>query len=177
MKELSYKKNDIIFKQGDAAREMYYINSGKVGIYIQYGEASQRLLVELDTGKYFGEMAIIDDMPRSATAVVSEDALLTAIDRDTFRDFISEHPQIAVEIMQSLSERLRALTFDFMDACKAIAESMEENGKIKKPGLLERLKKYSDMYVESATIIDKETGERVYVGNTYFGDTYNGMMF
>jgi len=177
MKELSCKKNDIIFKTGDVAQEMYYVNSGKIGIYVNYGEPTQRALVELTAGMYFGEMAIIDDMPRSASAVVIEDALLTSIDRETFNDFIAQHPQIAVEIMQNLSGRLRALTVDFMDACKAIYEAMEENSKIKKPGLLQRLKKYSDLYVESTIITDKETGQDIHIGNSYFGDTYNGMMF
>ena len=177
MKELRCKSGDVIFKQGDAGGEMYLVNAGAVGIFVNYGEESQRLLVELQYGKYFGEMAIIDDMPRSATAVAQSDVIMTAIDRETFNEFISTHPQIAVEIMQNLSGRLRALTVDFMDACKAICESMEENQKINKPGLFKRLKKYSDMYVESSTILDKETGERVYVGASYFGDTHNGMMF
>ncbi|MBQ1436014.1 MAG: cyclic nucleotide-binding domain-containing protein [Clostridia bacterium] len=177
MKELAFKKDDVIFRQGDKGAEMYYINSGKVGIYIEYGTPRQRLLAEIATGDYFGEMAIIDNMPRSATAAVTEDALITSIDSDTFHQFIGEHPQIAIEIMTNLSLRLRSLTVEFMEACRTISESMEETGHIKKKGLRERLKKYSDMYVQSATIIDKETGEEIYVGNGYFGESYNGMMF
>ena len=177
MTELSFKKNDVIFRQGDKGKEMYYINSGKVGIFIEYGTPRQRMLAEIETGDYFGEMALIDNMPRSAAAVVTEDALVTAIDSDTFHQFIGEHPQIAVEIMTNLSKRLRSLTAEFMEACRTIAESMDETGHIKKKGLRERLKTYSDMYVQSATIVDKDTGEEIYVGNAYFGESYNGMMF
>ena len=87
MKELAFKKDDVIFRQGDKGAEMYYINSGKVGIYIEYGTPRQRLLAEIATGDYFGEMAIIDNMPRSATAAVTEDALYEAMNTNRQIEF------------------------------------------------------------------------------------------
>ena len=68
----TYKKGQVIFKEGDKAECMYDIRWGSVGIYANYGTKEEKLLTKLSTEEFFGEMGLIDDQPRSATAVALE---------------------------------------------------------------------------------------------------------
>ncbi len=70
----SFKQGEVIFKQWDSATELYVIQSGRVGI--QFGN---RLLDTLEEHNIFGEMALIDNSPRSATAVASTDVVLVPV--------------------------------------------------------------------------------------------------
>jgi len=65
----SYKKGEIIFKQGDPADCMYDIRWGSVGIYLNYGTSDEKMLAQLRGDDIFGEMGLVDEAPRSATAV------------------------------------------------------------------------------------------------------------
>ena len=63
MKEVSFKKGDVIFREGEEGKFFYYIKSGKVGIYAAYGQDEGECLTSLDAGAYFGEMAVIEAIP------------------------------------------------------------------------------------------------------------------
>lgn len=153
MKNLSYKQGTVIFKEKDAGNVMYSIKSGKVGIYISYNQDGEKLLVELEAGKYFGEMAVIDNMPRSATAVALTDVDLLEISGDIFDEFISQNPGFGIEIIQNLSQRIRSLTGDYMEACKTLAEfASDESNKSKKEGLWAKIKKFADFYYANENI-------------------------
>lgn len=142
----TFKMGDVIFHQGDEGNQMYAINSGQVGIYVNYGKDNERCLVELGEGRYFGEMAMIEDMPRSATAVAFEETQLTVISKADFICYIADHSDVAVSIMTQLSGRLRTLTSDYVDVCKTMAEAVAEGMTAKKPSLWEKMKKYAEDY-------------------------------
>jgi CRP/FNR family cyclic AMP-dependent transcriptional regulator len=98
-----FKAGDVIFKQGDAAAEFYVIQSGKVDIRL-----GNRLLGTLSDHDIFGEMALIDAAPRSATAVASTDVKLVPVGEKQFLFLISRTPHFALNIMRVLARRLRA---------------------------------------------------------------------
>lgn len=150
-----FKKDDIIFKQGDAADCMYDIVSGKVGIYVNYGTENEKLLTELEAGKFFGEMGIMDSAPRSATAVALEDdTKLEIITADSFSEYVGSNPDKMLVIMKQMSSRIRGLTADYLDACKTVAEMQEaeEKGSEKPKGLIAKIKKYMLEYSEASQI-------------------------
>lgn len=149
MSTVSVKKGEIIFKAGDVGASMFEVSTGKVGIYANYGETGEKCLIELEAGGHFGEMSVIEDLPRSATAIALEDTVMDKIDKEDFADFIKLNPSVATEIMKNLSGRLRALTGDYMDACKTLSEVMNEDNKPKKMGLWEKIKKYAAVYAET----------------------------
>ena len=129
MNTKTYKKGEIIFRQGDAADTMYDILWGSVGIYLGYGTDEEKKLTELSGNDLFGEMGLIDRAPRSATAVALEDRTqLGEIDESDLGRLFSEKPAKVLMIMQQLSNRLRKLTKDYMEACRAAAdiEKIEE---------------------------------------------------
>lgn len=150
--ERTFKKDQVIFSQGDSGSTMYVIKSGKIAIRLNNGKPGEKTLVELEAPKYFGEMAILEAKPRSASAVVLEDAVVDEIDKEEFQTLIASHPEVAYEIMANLSARLRSVTSELFEACKAIAESLDEQGEEavpKKEGLLAKLKRYAKAYNDS----------------------------
>ncbi len=98
-------KGEIIFKEGDLGEEMYFIRKGKVKIS-KGEEANEKVLAILKDGDFFGEMALIDGSPRSATATAIEDTDLLIIDKESFTAKINENPLIAY-VMEVLTKRLR----------------------------------------------------------------------
>ena len=139
----SFEKGAIIFTEKSVESSMYIVVSGKVGIYANYGKANETLLTELEPGKYFGELAVIDGMPRSATAVAAEETVVTEIKSEDFEAFVRENPEKVIPIFQNLCNRLRELSNEYVDACAAVAEYVEAE-KAEKPmskRLLEKIKK------------------------------------
>lgn len=100
-----YPAGTILFKEGDGGREMYVIQQGKVKITRKVG-AKEALLAVIPPGEFFGEMAIINNKPRSATATVTEDSQLLVIDGRTFEAMIRGNAEIAVRMIKRLADRL-----------------------------------------------------------------------
>ena len=98
-----FKAGDVIFKEGDLAQELFIIQSGEVEIRL-----GNRVLETLPAYSIFGEMALIDNAPRSATAVAASDAKLVPIGEKQFLFLISNTPHFALNVMRVMAWRLRA---------------------------------------------------------------------
>jgi CRP/FNR family transcriptional regulator, cyclic AMP receptor protein len=96
-----------LFRAGDDGDAMYLIESGRVRIAITDDDQREIVLAELARGDFFGEMAIIDGKKRSADAVISEDARLAVLSRDSFLRFIRNNPMVALEMLSATFSRLR----------------------------------------------------------------------
>jgi len=97
------KAGDIIFREGDPAQELFVIQSGQVEI-----RTGNRLLATLSTHDIFGEMALIDPAPRSATAVAATDIKIVPVGEKQFLFLVSRTPHFALNVMRVLARRLRA---------------------------------------------------------------------
>jgi hypothetical protein len=98
--------DEIIFREGDLGTEMYIIQEGKVEILKQFRGENQQLAV-LGQGDFFGEMSILEDQPRAATARALTDVGLLQINGTTFDQMLRKNPEVAVRMMRKLSRRLR----------------------------------------------------------------------
>lgn len=96
----------ILFHENDPGEEMFIIQTGKVKIGKKVRNVEKTLVV-LGKGEFFGEMAILNDKPRSATAEVLEDSEILVIDRKTFETMIRGNAEIALRIIKKLSARLQ----------------------------------------------------------------------
>lgn len=96
----------VVFREGDAGNEMYVIQSGKVNITKRSRDV-EKVLVTLGVGAFFGEMAIINQKPRSASAIVLEDARLLVIGPKTFEAMIRGNSEISVRMIKILAQRLQ----------------------------------------------------------------------
>ena len=97
-----FKAGEVIFKQGDAAQELFIIQSGEVEIRL-----GNRLLETLTQYGIFGEMALIDAAPRSATAVAATDVKVVPVGEKQFLFLISNTPHFALNMMRAMARRLR----------------------------------------------------------------------
>src|SRR5262249_17963358 len=100
-----YPKGTVLFREGEQGKEMFVIQTGKVTISRKVRDLDTNLAV-LGPGELFGEMAIISNRPRNATATISEDAKILVIDHKTFEAMIRGNAEIAVRIIKQLAERL-----------------------------------------------------------------------
>jgi len=100
-----FSKGIVLFKEGEPGKEMFVIQSGKVAITKSVRDVEKTLAV-LGPGEFFGEMAIISNKPRNASANVLEDARLLVIDPKTFEAMIRGNAEIAVRMIKKLAERL-----------------------------------------------------------------------
>lgn len=96
-----------IFDIHDPCDEMYIVMSGKIGISLNEDPTITQFVGEIGSGECFGEMGLLDDMTRSATAHVVEDGILLCLARDKLRGLIISYPELAFGLLRSLSLRLR----------------------------------------------------------------------
>lgn len=101
-----FPEGTVIFREGDVGNEMYVIQSGKVNITKRSRDV-EKVLVTLGPGAFFGEMAIINNKPRSASAVVVDAARLLVIGPKTFDAMIRGNTEIAVRMIKILAQRLQ----------------------------------------------------------------------
>lgn len=99
----SFAAGETIFREGDPATELFVIKSGRVGIM-----AGNRLLDTLEEANVFGEMALIDTAPRSATAVAVTDVQVVPVSEKQFLFMVGQTPFFALNVMRVLARRLRA---------------------------------------------------------------------
>ncbi len=104
----------VLFQEGDKGEEMYIIQSGRVKISKRI-RGVEKTLATLEKGEFFGEMAILNDKPRSASAETIEECEMLVIDRKTFDALIRGNVEIAVRFIKRLADRLRE-TNDQMEA-------------------------------------------------------------
>ena len=150
----TYKKDEVIFRQGDFARTIYRILSGSVGIYVAYETENQKQLTTLQEGDFFGEMGMIEAYPRSATAVALEDGTkLEEIGEKEFSDYFKDKSGELLQIMRQISKRLRDRTEDYQEACRALDELQKTSGGKGKRGksLLDKIKEMIFYYDEAMT--------------------------
>ena len=103
-----FKAGDVVFREGDEAKELFVIKSGQVRIQI-----SNRTVTELGQDSIFGEMALIDSEPRSATVVAITDVELVPVSEKQFLFLVSQTPYFALKVMRVLAQRLRVTNKTF----------------------------------------------------------------
>jgi hypothetical protein len=105
--EVDFAANEVIFEQGQAAHHLYVLARGKVEVFYRV-DSQEFPVAHLGEKECFGEMAVMDEAPRSASVRALEPTLVLKIDRESFHELILERPQIAFAIFKILSARLRA---------------------------------------------------------------------
>lgn len=97
----------MIFAQGDAGTAMYIVASGNVNIYLPSSVSHRISLNDIARGEYFGELALFDDKPRSASALATTDTVLLELRRATLESYLERRPRAALAILRVMGERLR----------------------------------------------------------------------
>ncbi|MBQ8947736.1 MAG: cyclic nucleotide-binding domain-containing protein [Lachnospiraceae bacterium] len=151
MTEVQFKKGEVIFYEGDDGKSLYQVIDGTVGIYVNFGDDNEQKLTEIKKGGFFGEMAVIEAYPRSATAVAIDDVKALEILSGEVNDYLKSEPEKIIDIMKHLSSRIRALTDDYSEVSATIKELKpgEQDSSERSEGLIARIKKFADVYKNS----------------------------
>jgi CRP-like cAMP-binding protein len=116
MRPRTYARDEVIYLQGDIGTAFYVIATGRVKIGLTSPDGKELILRRLGPGDFHGELALLDDQPRSADAIATEPSVLLVLRRDAFRQFLAEHPAVATKLLATLSRYLRANTELIQDA-------------------------------------------------------------
>jgi len=107
LESIDCKAKTRLFRAGDEGDAMYVIERGKVRICVQGTDGRDMTLTEFSRGDFFGEMALLGGQRRSADAIVAEDARLAVLSREHFLSFVRSSPEVALELLTALANRLR----------------------------------------------------------------------
>jgi signal transduction histidine kinase len=125
--EVQFKKDEIIFEEFTIGDIFYIILEGEVVIYKHLTDTVESKYAELDALKpysYFGEMSLVDEFPRSASAKTSKDSKLLALKKDDFVVICMKHPKVIFNLIKTVSSRLRNTNQKFVEIIdKLIKES------------------------------------------------------
>jgi CRP/FNR family transcriptional regulator, cyclic AMP receptor protein len=107
-----YELHDSIFKEGEPGDKIYFIVSGTVNVFIGTG-LNRRELWTLNPGDIFGEMALLDELERTASVVASSRTHVVALDRDIFYHLIGNYPILAKKVIELMGHRMRKMDTQF----------------------------------------------------------------
>ncbi len=105
----------VIFSAGDPGDGFYVVESGRVQIVANVAQGGQRVLATIGPGDFFGEMAVVDDAPRSASAVAELETRAFFLGRDKLLQLLGRRPELALNIIREFSIRMRALNNKYVD--------------------------------------------------------------
>ncbi len=105
----TFDAGEEIISEGDSDRRLFVVVHGSVDVIKGRGLRNERKLCTLGPRNYFGEMALIDDLARSASVVAKETTEVLSLDQRDFRKEIESNPEVAFQLLKELSQRVRAL--------------------------------------------------------------------
>jgi len=114
----TYSDGEIIFREGDAGDALYVIQSGKINI-TKKTTSGELVIATLQSGEIFGDMALFDRLPRSATARASGNARILTVDKKKLFSTIGRDPTLMFKLLESMSQRIRKLDDELMKLKKS----------------------------------------------------------
>jgi len=103
-----FRKGTLLCREGDPGREMFIIQKGKVQVRKKVGPG-EKILAELGDGEFFGEMALLEGLNRSATVEALADSKILVINPEAFETLLKNNPEIALKMLKKMASRLRNL--------------------------------------------------------------------
>ena len=107
MKQEHFARGDVIFDEGDQGDKLYAVVEGKIKLARTAPDGRENLQAVLGPGEMFGELSLFDPKPRTAGAVAVTDSVLASLAHDALRPWITGRPDVAVQLLQALAQRLR----------------------------------------------------------------------
>lgn len=113
--KVSYKPGDYIFFEGDIESHFYIIENGIVQIYTKSADGKRINICEINSGESFGEFALLDQKPRSASAQAITDVTLVRVSAQGYEELLQDLPVWAVSMLRSFADRLKKMTKTIKD--------------------------------------------------------------
>lgn len=143
--ERTFKNGEVIIKEGDMGGSFFWLSKGSAHVYANQGSKDPLKLGTIEEGEFFGEMAILEAYPRSASVIAKGPVEVVEIPGDEMKGFFEANPDTIVELMKHLGSRIKSMTRDYEDA-RALLKQMQEADEGKKKSLFSKIKKHMDVY-------------------------------
>ena len=106
----NYPRNAVVISEGDEATSMFIIASGSVKVYHTEADGKETILNSQGPGQHFGELALVDDAPRSASVMTQETSRLLVLSKAAFKECLEESPEVGYHLVRALARQVRRLT-------------------------------------------------------------------
>ena len=159
--EKTFKNGETIINEGEVGNSFFRLLEGKAYVFSNFGKKDQMQLAMLETGEYFGEMAIIETNPRSATIIAKGNVTVIEIPADELNKYFEKNPDQIIVLMCLLGKRVAAMTKDYNDAQKLLKDLKEADDKKKSGSLFSKIKKYIDLYQSNKDKLDEPVVEEL----------------
>ena len=143
--EKTFKKGEIIIKEGDVGKSFFKLLEGKAGVYADYAKKNPFRLGFLNAGEFFGEMSILEAYPRSATIVAETAVTAIEIPGDGMTSYFKENPDQIIELMKHLGSRIETMAADYAES-QVLLKQLKDSDEAKKKSLFSKIKKHIDTY-------------------------------
>ena len=142
----AFNNGEVIINEGDTGSSVFRIVEGSADVIAEYGKKEPFRLAVLKAGDYFGEMAIFEEFPRSATVVASgNNVRVLEIPGNELNQFFAENPDVILELITHLEKKISAMTNDY-DEAQTLLKKLKDAGAGKKESLFSKIRKHIDMY-------------------------------
>lgn len=142
-----FARNELIFQENEEGNALFIILQGKVKVCLMRSDGKEAILAILRQKEYFGEMALLDNQPRSASVVALEPTWLLILTRQNFVQLVTDNPQLIKTMILELAGRLRKANqkiagLAFLDAigrvCGVLTQTADESGEKTEEGIIVR---------------------------------------
>ena len=146
LSEKIYKNGEEIIKEGDIGKSFFLLTEGKAGVYTNYEKDTPFRIAVIDPGEYFGEMAILEAYPRSASVIAIGNVHAIEIPADEMHLFFEENPEQILELITHLSNRIQLMTDDYNESQKLLKEVRSAETDKKSDSFFSKIKKHISFY-------------------------------
>ncbi len=153
--EKSFRNGEVMIREGDTGRTFYRILEGSATVYSNLEKKDQMRLGKLNEGEYFGEMAILEDYPRSASVVAVGDVRLLEIPESDMNEYFTEDPDRMVDLVKHIGNRIRNMTADYGEAKSLLDQLRRSDAARKDKSLFSKIKKHIDLYQSNKSDLSK----------------------
>ena len=178
--EKTFNDGEIIIREGDTGNTFFQLLGGKAAVYKNYGKDDEVQIAIFEPGQYFGEMAVIENYPRSATVVALGEAQVVEIAAEELNDYFTQNPEKIISIMEVFGSRIKKMTDDCNEAKKALDDARRTNSKDKYLGFFAQMAQQSIYLTSKNFRLERPSAEELreasrLVSNQNAGDgeTYN----
>ncbi|MBR1905520.1 MAG: cyclic nucleotide-binding domain-containing protein [Clostridiales bacterium] len=156
--EKSFSKGEIIMKEGDVGKSFFKLLEGKAGVYADYAKKNPFRLGFLNAGEFFGEMAILEESPRSATIVAETSVTVVEIPENEMTKYFKENPDQIIELMKHLGNRIQTMAADYAES-QVLLKQLKDSDETKKKSLFSKIKKHIDTYQVNKNKLNEPDGK------------------
>ena len=176
--ERTFNGGEVIIREGDSGNTFFQLLEGRVGVFKNYDKADEVQVAVIEPGQYFGEMAVIENYPRSSTVVAIGDVKVVEIPAEALNEYFTQNPDKILSIMEVFGSRIKKMTDDCNEAKKALDDVRRTNSKDKYLGFFAQMAQQSIYLTSKNFRLERPSAEELRAASKLIqssedGETYN----